>query len=192
MALRNHEPRRAVELTSRNCRSARTWRQHCCARVLLSVVDVVPHGTIDGLRMTLHAYQREHKAAIYDAWNSGAQNVMAVLPTGGGKTTVFSDIIKELNRPACLGVHRQELVSQISLALNREHVPHGIIAPKQVIQQTVHLHMDTHGRSSYAARSPIRVASVHTLNARDATDRWYNQVETLVLDEGHHVQKKPV
>lgn len=136
----------------------------------------------------LRDYQRDHKAAIYNAWQT-ARNVLAVLPTGAGKTTVFSNILNELGAPACVVAHRQELVSQAALALNRDGVPHSVIAPKTVVQQIIRLEMETHGKSLYSSRAPIRVAGVDTLVARgvDAKDRWFQQVQTAVIDEAHHV-----
>ena len=37
------------------------------------------------------------KFDINAAWNSGARTVMAVLPTGGGKSIVVSDLINDHN-----------------------------------------------------------------------------------------------
>lgn len=138
----------------------------------------------------LRDFQHELKAGIYQAWNAGARNIMAVSPTGSGKTVVLGDILRELNWPACAIAHRQELVGQIALALNREQVPHGIIAPKEVVRQIVALEMDTHGRSFFSARADVRVAGVDTLPNRDAKERWFSHVGLVVQDEGHHVLRE--
>jgi superfamily II DNA or RNA helicase len=75
----------------------------------------------------LRDYQRDLKGQIYAAWQDAAtRNVMSVAPTGSGKTVVLGSILQELQRPACAVAHRQELVGQLALALNREEVPHGI------------------------------------------------------------------
>jgi superfamily II DNA or RNA helicase len=112
---------------------------------------------------------------------------MLVSPTGSGKTVVIGDIVRELMWPSCSIAHRQELVGQIALAFNREEVPHGIIAPKAIIRQIVALEMDTHGKSFFSHRSPIRVAGVDTLANHDKTDPWLKQVQLVIQDEGHHV-----
>jgi DNA repair protein RadD len=141
--------------------------------------------------MPLRQYQQDLKNQIYAAWSAGHKNVMATLPTGGGKTKLFCDILHELGRPSCVIAHRQELVSQAALALNREEVPHGIIAPKQVVSQIVALEMETHGRSYYNRSAPIRCAGVDTLVARGGEkDKWFNWVEYAVPDEGHHVLRE--
>lgn len=137
----------------------------------------------------LRDFQQEMKAGAYQAWNEGAQNVMVVGPTGCGKTVIMGNILTELDWPACAIAHRQELVGQIALALNREQVPHGVIAPKKVIREIIATEMDLHGHSYYNPRSHIRVAGVDTLVKRDTTDRWYQQVKLAVIDEGHHVLK---
>lgn len=134
----------------------------------------------------LRDFQQRLKAATYDAWGRGARNVMVVTATGGGKTVLFCNIVAELDRPTCLISHRQELVGQAALALNREGVPHGIIAPPAIQRQIVALEQETHGRSFYSPRAAARVAGVDTL-IRQETDSWMRQVELVIQDEGHHV-----
>ena len=137
----------------------------------------------------LRDFQVNLKADIYRAWHEGARVVMPVMATGGGKTVVFSDIVREMDQPACLISHRQELVGQAALALNREEVQHGIIAPSAIQKQIIQLEMEMHGRSFYSPRAPVRVAGVDTLLNHDTTDRWLQQVGLVVQDEGHHVLK---
>jgi len=135
----------------------------------------------------LRDFQQKGDADIFQAWDEGAINVMGVFPTGSGKTVLAGYVIKKLDVPTCAIAHRQELVGQIALALNREDIPHGIIAPKEIVKQIVALEMDTHGHSRYNSRAPVRVAGVDTLIKRDASDRWFNQVGLGFIDEGHHV-----
>lgn len=132
-------------------------------------------------------FQQDIKAGVLQAWGEGAINVMPVAPTGSGKTVILGDIILTLGVPTCAIAHRQELVTQLALALNRERVPWGVIAPKATIQQIIAVAMETHGYSLYNARAMTRVAGVDTLIKRDASDRWFQQVLFVVIDEGHHV-----
>lgn len=135
----------------------------------------------------LRDFQQDIETRVFQAWDEGAINVMMVMPTGSGKTVVLGDIILRLDVPTCAIAHRQELVGQLALALNRENVPHGIIAPKAIIQQIIKLEMEEHGYSRYNPRAPTRVAGVDTLIKRDPSDRWFSQVLLVVIDEGHHV-----
>jgi DNA repair protein RadD len=137
----------------------------------------------------LRDFQQKVKAETYQAWSEGAFNVMPVMPTGSGKTVTFCDIVREFNGPACTIAHRQELVGQAALALNRERVPHSIIAPKQVVQQIIALEHELQGYSTYNSRAPVRAAGVDTIIRHDPTDKWYSQVGLVVQDEGHHVLK---
>jgi DNA repair protein RadD len=135
----------------------------------------------------LYDFQNEVKAETYTAWREGAYNVMPVMPTGSGKTVTFCDIVKEYGGPSCLISHRQELVGQAALALNRERVEHSIIAPQAVVKQIIALEHEIQGHSCYNSRAQVRAAGVDTIIRHDTSDRWYSRVGLVVQDEGHHV-----
>lgn len=134
----------------------------------------------------LRDYQNELKARIYNAWRSGLRNVMAVLPTGAGKTAVFSNIIAESGTPAVAIAHRAELVAQMSLALARNEVRHRVIGQSATIRDIVHLHMTELGKSYYDATARCAVASVNTLVNRKNLEHWAQTVRLWVTDEAHH------
>jgi superfamily II DNA or RNA helicase len=139
----------------------------------------------------LRDFQTDLKNKVYEAWQQpNTFNVMPVAPTGSGKTVLFGNIIQEFQQPAALISHRQELVGQAALAMNRERIPHGIIAPKAVIRSIIQAEHETHGYSDYSYRADVRVAGVDTLARHDKTDRWLSQVGLVVQDEGHHVLKE--
>lgn len=138
----------------------------------------------------LRDYQETSKGEVIQAWNEGAAVVMLTSPTGSGKTVIVGDIIKTFNVPTAVIAHRQELLSQMALALNREAVPHSIIAPQGIVRQIIAAEMQVHGFSHYEAHSQIRVAGVDTLIRRDPSrDAWFNNVQLQIVDEGHHVTK---
>ena len=138
----------------------------------------------------LRPYQADAKKAIYLAWSQGFVNVLAVLPTGAGKTVLFSDIIHDHKGSVCAIAHRQELVSQISLALARDKVRHRIIGPKSVVKLCVNIHMTEVGASFYDPGSEVAVAGVDTLVRRGKElAHWLNSVTLWVQDEAHHVLK---
>jgi len=138
--------------------------------------------------MRLRPYQNENKIGIYTAWDEGARNVLSVNPTGSGKTVIFSEILKEHDAPSVAIAHRQELVSQISLALARDGVRHRIIGPKKTVQLVVNNHMDEIGTSYYHPTAPCAVAGVDTLVRRGKElANWLKSVSLWVQDEAHHV-----
>lgn len=130
----------------------------------------------------LRDYQREMSAKVIQ---SQAKATMGVLPTGAGKTVIMSNVFNQLKLPSLAIAHRQELVSQISLALARNGVHHGIIAPDNVIQFCINQHHEHCGRSLYAAGASTLVAGVDTLIRRNV-DSWAHNVKLIQLDEAHH------
>jgi len=136
----------------------------------------------------LRPYQTDVKVKTYAAWHSGAKVVMPVVPTGGGKTVIVGEIVREMSVPTCAIAHRQELVSQISIALAREGIRHGVIAPPGVVRSIVSAHMAELNRSMYDPNAAVRVAGVDTLVRKEsANDAWFRSVRLVVEDEGHHV-----
>lgn len=143
--------------------------------------------------MALHTarpYQQDLMHRIYEQWSSGHRNVLAVLPTGGGKTFVFSSITAALQGPVCAIAHRSELVGQMSVALAREGVVHRVIGPSQLRRSITQAHMREFGRPFYDPNARVAVASVDTLVNSDATDPWFRQVHLWIQDEAHHVLAK--
>lgn len=127
---------------------------------------------------------------VITAWDEGAANVMMVSPTGSGKTVMLCDIIQRLCVPTAVIAHRQEILAQLALALNRERVPHSIISPNTIVRQIIAAEMQLHGRTSYSPHAQIKVAGVNTLVRKDpAADPWFDRVQLTVIDEGHHVLK---
>lgn len=137
--------------------------------------------------MKLRPYQQQLRDEIWQAWaRPGVRVVLAVLPTGGGKTVIFCTIVREFNGPAVVLAHRRELIAQMSLALAREGVRHRIIGPSALIKLCVRLHMEDLGRSWYDANARVAVASVQSVSAKSIDPAWAAQVGLWVGDEGHH------
>jgi superfamily II DNA or RNA helicase len=125
------------------------------------------------MSIELRPYQQQAVASIRSAYRvDGHRSVLFVLPTGGGKTVVFSHIAEQASRKGnriCILVHRQELLRQASASLQSLGVPHGLIAA---------------GRSMDLSQL-VQVASVQTLARRlQKLPREFFQL--LVVDEAHH------
>ena len=135
-------------------------------------------------------YQAALKSDIYGAWNAGHQNVCAVMPCGAGKTYTFSRIIHEHKGWAIVIAHRNELVTQMSIALGREGVVHGIIAPVATIKRICREHVRELGTVMFDPNASVKVAGVNTLVNRP--EPWHANVTLWVLDEDHHLLRANV
>ena len=118
--------------------------------------------------MILRPYQSDLTARTREAFRTH-RRVFMVLPTGGGKTVIFSYITKsaaaKLNR-VIITVHRSEIIDQISAALADFSVPHGRIQPGYMMTDDY-----------------VQIAMIQTLARR------LDKIETpdlIVIDEGHH------
>lgn len=142
------------------------------------------------MSIQLRPFQQDLSLMIDLAWALGQNNVLAVLPTGGGKTVLFSHKIMQEAGPCCAIAHRKELVSQISLALARNGVRHRIIGPAEVARTCTRQHLDEGVGNHIDSQSQVAVAGVDTLIRMDVKDPWFRSVKLVVQDEAHHVLKE--
>lgn len=82
----------------------------------------------------LRKYQTDGISKIFEAWDPkrlNLKNVLFQMPTGTGKITVFSEIVRKAqlkNKFVLIVVHRIELVEQIAQRLSSFNVSVGIIS----------------------------------------------------------------
>jgi len=140
--------------------------------------------------MQLRPYQQKIIEDNEAAWDSGVQNIVDVLPTGGGKTVVFCEQIKRKNVPSLSIAHRQELVGQMSMTLARNEIEHRVIAPEKLVRALGFMQREDFGHNFIHNGADIGVGGVLTVNNRAAEQaRFYKRVKFLVQDECHHVTK---
>jgi superfamily II DNA or RNA helicase len=137
----------------------------------------------------LRQYQRDLKNKITDSWASGAKSVMGVLPTGGGKTVIMSEIIKESDCKGLFIAHRGELLAQASMHLARSGVAHDLILPRHspLRRQICDKHLHTLGKNHINERGKWLVGSVDTVLNMPLDSRWKN-IRMMITDEAHHLQ----
>lgn len=88
----------------------------------------------------LRAYQRKLTDDIRDAFRSGYRRPLAVLPTGGGKTVIFCNIVATAagrGRSVLLICHRSVIVEQIVGELAKFGINAGIIAAGHTYNPTL-------------------------------------------------------
>lgn len=138
--------------------------------------------------------QQYIKDCIYNDWNAGVRNVLAVKPTGAGKSIVVSDIALDgylLGIRQAIIAHRNELVSQMSMHLARRGISHKIIGSKATVNQIVREHRKAFGVSFVNPSAQTAVIGVDTLIARaDDLEKWCEQVDRWIIDEAHHVLRE--
>lgn len=138
----------------------------------------------------LRDYQQKLKNGVYGSWNAGNRNVLAVSPTGSGKTVTMQSITDDFEGMTWSIAHRRELIGQISLAAAKVGVYHRIIAPDKIVQLIIALHIREYGRSFVHQNSNHFVASVQTINARiDNLRDIICQAKLWNMDEAHHIQE---
>lgn len=114
-------------------------------------------------------YQRDLRDALRASFAAGNRRVLAVSPTGSGKTVLFALTAKaavERGLRVVVAAHRQEIIDQISGTLEAVGVNHGFCAA---------------GKPLIMAR--VMVASIQTL-ARRMGD--VPAPDLVILDEAHH------
>lgn len=128
-------------------------------------------------RFTLRPYQREAIASVLRHRKSGTRRMVVVLPTGSGKTVIFSELARMARRPVLVLAHRGELVQQAAEKIRRAlggDVPEDYVAVEQA-----------DARASDSAH--VVVASIRSLHdrrlARLTRARSFGLV---VYDECHH------
>src|SRR5215472_1428058 len=59
--------------------------------------EMAPLLTLEAPTITLRAYQEEAMARVLEAWTLSARRALVVLPTGMGKTLIFTSLLKRLD-----------------------------------------------------------------------------------------------
>lgn len=122
--------------------------------------------------LNLRQYQSDGVHKIRQSYRTGFKAPLYTLPTGGGKTVIFSHIASNVaarNKRALILVHRVELLRQTASKLRTSGCSVGLISP----HYTPNL------------RAPVQVASVQTLVRRK---HWnIPGFDVIITDECHHV-----
>jgi ATP-dependent helicase IRC3 len=134
------------------------------------------------MTVQLRDYQVEAVEAVESAAQRGVRRPLVALPTGTGKTVVFSELIRRRGRRAIVIAHREELIEQArdKLRMVSPGLEVGVVKAE---------------RDEHQAR--VVVASIQTLAREHRMDRVLGRGAqlslapvdpflTVVVDEAHH------
>ena len=126
----------------------------------------------------LRPYQRDAIDAVLSARKQGMRRMVIALPTGSGKTVIFSRLASMASRPVLVLAHRSELLTQARDKLQRTLIERGYPDARVEIEQA-----DV--RASPAAQ--VVVASLRTLHT-ERLARLMDAIDfgLIIYDECHH------
>lgn len=126
--------------------------------------------------MELRPYQETARQKVQEEWEEGKKRTLLVLPTGTGKTIVFSKIIEDRVKKGervLIIAHRGELLEQASDKLYKST---GLKTATEKAKQTS---LDSFYR--------VVVGSVQTLQREKRLNQFPPEYfDTIVIDEAHH------
>lgn len=126
--------------------------------------------------MELRPYQKAAMEAVLGEWERGIHRTLLVLPTGCGKTIVFSKIIEERVRAGervLVLAHRGELLDQAADKLERAT---GLLCAREKAED-----------SCIGSFLRVAVGSVQSLMREKRLSRFpKDYFGTIVIDEAHH------
>jgi len=136
--------------------------------------------TKDISEKTLYDYQEEDLNTIFEYLgnNPKNENLLYQLPTGGGKTVVFSEIAKRYIQKT--GKKVVVLTHRIELSLQTSRMLHGFGVKNKIINSEVKELQDQDEFMCF-------VAMVETLNNRLQEDKVeINNIGLVIIDEAHY------
>ena len=126
--------------------------------------------------MELRPYQETARQKVQEEWEEGKKRTLLVLPTGTGKTIVFSKIIEDRVKKGervLVIAHRGELLEQASDKLYKST---GL---KTATEKA--------GQTSLGSFYRVVVGSVQTLQREKRLNQFPPEYfDTIVIDEAHH------
>ncbi|WP_394831149.1 DEAD/DEAH box helicase [Pendulispora rubella] len=122
----------------------------------------------------LRPYQRETIDAVLAARRSGVRRMLVSLPTGAGKTVIFSHLARLAKRQVLVLAHREELLGQAREKIERAMEGQGVVSIER-------------GAERASEDAKVLVCSVRSLHEeRLARVIRGRDVGLVIYDECHH------
>ncbi|WP_394825598.1 DEAD/DEAH box helicase [Pendulispora albinea] len=123
---------------------------------------------------TLRPYQREAIDAVLSARRQGVRRMVVSLPTGAGKTVIFSHLARVARRQVLVIAHREELLGQARDKIERAMQGQAVVAIER-------------GAERASSGAKVLVCSVRSLHEeRLARVIRGRDVGLVIYDECHH------
>lgn len=126
--------------------------------------------------MQLRPYQQQAKEAVQNEWSRGIKKTLLVLPTGCGKTIVFSKLIEDCVRSGervLVLAHRGELLDQAADKLSKST---GLGCATEKAEETC-----------LGSWYRVVVGSVQSLMREKRLNQFSsNYFDSIIVDEAHH------
>jgi ATP-dependent helicase IRC3 len=124
--------------------------------------------------IVLRPYQAEAVQAVHDrlADEDSISRPAISIPTGGGKTLIFSRIVRDRGYPALILAHRDELIEQ-AVEKYEQIDPSTMVGIVKAQRNDI--------------GHPVIVASVQTLARQNRLEQMPKDFRSVIVDECHHV-----
>jgi ATP-dependent helicase IRC3 len=124
--------------------------------------------------VALRPYQREAVEAVLAARRGGTRRMLVSLPTGAGKTVIFSELARMARRQVLVLAHREELIGQARDKLERALGGDRVVAVER-------------GSERAPEEARVLVCSIRSLyEARLARVMRDRDIGLVIYDECHH------
>lgn len=124
--------------------------------------------------LSLRPYQREAVAAVIAARKSGLRRLLVCLPTGAGKTVIFSQLARLAKKSVLVLAHREELLAQAREKIERALEGSAIVAIEQ-------------GQKRAPADARVLVCSIRSLHQERLEQVLKDRdIGLVIYDECHH------
>ncbi len=124
--------------------------------------------------LALRPYQREAISAVVAARKSGLRRLLVCLPTGAGKTVIFSQLARLAKKSVLVLAHREELLAQAREKIERAMEGQAVVAIEQ-------------GQKRAPADAKVLVCSIRSLHAERLEQVLAGRdLGLIIYDECHH------
>ncbi|PRQ01023.1 UvrABC system protein B [Enhygromyxa salina] len=127
--------------------------------------------------MRLRPYQIEAVEAVIAARRRGVRRMVVALPTGAGKTVIFSELIRQAKRDVLVLAHRDELLAQAKAKIE---------AALRRCEDTRRVEIER-GQTRASSSARVLVASIRSLHeGRIGRVLARRELGLVIYDECHH------